>query len=526
MHRPLSTPVLIGRDDLLALGGRRAEEARGGRGHMLFLAGEAGIGKTRLLGSIVRSASRRGMRVVRAAASSSDQEVAGGMLLDLAHELSRASEADERAVGTALLDRLRADVEAAGDQHRRRRLLVLDVADRITSIGGGASPVVVAFEDLHWAHDLALEVLARVARTLPSLPMLVIGTYRSDELYPRVPMREWRGRLLTQRQAEEARLTRLDVAQTSAMAGLLLGDSLPPQRRMIEALHARSNGIPLHVEELLGAMMLGAADIDAAATSVPDTLTDAILKRRGDLSATGGKVADAAAIIDRSFDVELLAAVAGDSAEKVADAIDELAARYFIVPASSLGWFEFRHALVRDALEGAVPLARRRALHEQVARSVVERPDLIDDAFLSTHFEAAGIHDEAYERARAAAGRAAAISAHREALDLYRRALRCAPPALPARDRAELLAARAAEEAATDDNDAAAMSYAEARRLLLGEGETERAAAMVAPMVAVRHLLGDGLASRVEMLSTALAEVGDEGAVGLRARLTAGLSAA
>lgn len=473
------------------------------------------------------------MRIHRAAAFPSDLELAGGLLLDLGHGLSVADGADDRAAGKGFLDRLRAHSEGPGDRHRHRRLLVLDVADRIAALAdGGEAPVLLALEDLHWADDLTLEIVSHLARRLPSLPMLVVGTFRSDELYPRVPMREWRARLLTQRQAEEARLSRLDLEQTSAMASLLLGQELPAPRHLVTALHARSDGIPLHVEEIIGAMELGPADVAGAlGAPVPDTLTGAVLKRRDGLSPGAAAAADAAAIIGGSFDMELLATVLDRPDEEVAAAIDELRTRYFVVAAATPGWFEFRHALIRDALEEATPLALRRSLHERVARWAAARPELRDDAFISAHFEAAGLVGEAYEHARAAAGRAASFSAHREALELYRRAIRCAPARLPARARAELLAARAAEEAATDDNDAAAASFAEARALLLAEGETGRAADLVAPLVAVRHLLGADLATRVKLFTIGLREAraagDDHDTDGARqARLEAGLSAA
>ena len=71
----------------------------------------------------------------------------------------------------------------------------------------------MTLEDLHWADDLTLEILEALARRLPTLPMLVLATYRTDELYPRVPMREWRVRLLTQRLAEEVRAPAARVAR-------------------------------------------------------------------------------------------------------------------------------------------------------------------------------------------------------------------------------------------------------------------------------------------------------------------------
>ena len=75
-------------------------------------------------------------------------------------------------------------------------------------------PAIVALEDLHWSDDLTLEILEALARQLADRPLLVVGTYRSDELFPRVPMRSWRSRLLAQRQAEEVRLARLTPRRT------------------------------------------------------------------------------------------------------------------------------------------------------------------------------------------------------------------------------------------------------------------------------------------------------------------------
>ncbi|CAN5174565.1 LuxR family transcriptional regulator [soil metagenome] len=516
--------MLIGRDDLLALGRRRAESARGGAGHLLFLAGEAGIGKTRLLGSMARDAEREGMRVIRAAAFSGDLDLPGALLIDLGHGLAASRVETERVTGEAILQRLTAEEAATGDSHRRRRLLVLEVVDRIAGLVAGG-PLVLALEDLHWADDLTLEAMGQLGRRLDSLPMLVVGTYRSDELYPRVPMREWRARLITGRLAEEARLARLTREQTGTMARFLLGeDPVPAPAQLVDALQARSDGIPLHVEELMGAVRVSGST-DAAAMRVPDTLTDAILQRRAALSRDTSRVVDAAAIIDRSFDLELLAAVADRPLDKVAGAIAEMESRYFIVPAVASGWFDFRHALIRDALEGAVSLAQRRALHERVARHIASRPGLADDGFLSAHFEAAGLNQEAYARALSAATHAASVSAHREALELYRRAIRCAPADLTADAHATLLAARAIEEAATDDNEAAATTYSEAHRLLLADGQRGRAAALLPPLVAARHLLGDTLDSRVAILSTGLGELDAED-VAVRARLTAGVSAA
>ena len=187
--------VLFGRQDLLELGGRRLNQARGGAGGLLFLAGEAGIGKSRLLRKIAEEADQQGVRIVRAAVFPGDLELSGGMLLDLAHELGVRRDRQTSEVGAAITAALTEGTPGRGDAHRRRRLLVLELADLIASLADDG-PALLALEDLHWADDVALEVLAQLARRLPELRLLVVGTYRSDELFPRVPMRDWRSRLL------------------------------------------------------------------------------------------------------------------------------------------------------------------------------------------------------------------------------------------------------------------------------------------------------------------------------------------
>lgn len=521
---PRTSPVLVGRDDLLDLAERRLGEARSGRGQVLFLAGEAGIGKTRLLGALERRAALNAMSVVRAAAFPRDLEITGGPFLDLARALD--ADASHGELATRLRQRLdEADTAVVGDAHRRRRLLVLDLVELLAALAEDA-PVVLSLEDLHWADDLTLEVLAQLARRLREMPLLVAATYRSDELYPRAPMREWRSRLLSQRLVEEVRLARLDLEQTAVLARVLLGDPAAVSHALAEELHRRSDGIPLHVEELLGAMV---ADGSERGAPVPDTLADAVNARADRLTAGARSLAEAAAVIGRSFDSDLLAAIVSRGGADIDRALRDLQDRFFVVPGRRAGWYDFRHALIRDALYARVGPRARRRLHARLGTLLVERGDG-DEAAIAAHFELAGDADEAHLWARRAADRARRLSSHREAAELYRRALRTMPAAAPAIERAAVFAAYAAEAAASDDNAGAADAYLEARRLLLAAGDPAAAAALVPALVAVRHLLGASLDERVELLDLGLRELASAGSGdghdGLRADLLAGLSAA
>ena len=246
--------------------------------------------------------------------------------------------------------------------------------------------------------------------------MLIAPAYRSDELYPSLPLRDLRARLLAQRLAEEVRLPRLGLDQTATMTSATLGRPVPAQ--LVAAIHARTDGIPLHVEEFLAAVdepsltsRPGAAALAEAA--VPDTLSDAVLSRARRLSTPTRTVASAAAVIGRSFDFDLLTAVTGAGPDEVAGALRELQEAYFVLPGADAVTFDFRHALIRDTLYADTGLPRRRRLHERVAAAAAERG--YRGAFISAHFEQAGCPASAYEHAVIAA-REASATAHGEAL--------------------------------------------------------------------------------------------------------------
>ena len=539
-HRTLQSPVLVGRDDVLALAERRLAAAMDGRGHLLFLAGEAGIGKTRLLDSIARGASRRSFELVRAVAFPGDTDASGGLLLELASDLRQSRDSRLQDVGGGLSARLRDLATVDGDRHRQRRLLVQDLTDAVAQLGQ-EHPVLVVLEDLHWADQLSLEVLGHLAVRLAARTMLVAGAYRSDELYPRLPMRELRARLLTQRLAEEVRLARLTLEQTATVASAVLGQAAPA--RIVAAIHDRSDGIPLHVEEFLAAVTSPGARIsefpvpdpaDPAAEPdsggigsipVPDTLADAVLARTRVLDTASREVAHAAAVIGRSFEFDLLTAVSEHAPATVDHGLRRLQELYLVQPGADPATFDFRHALIRDVLYDDTSLPQRRRLHEHVARVAAERG--YRDAYVSAHFDQAGLAEAAYRHAMTAAREAVALSAHREALELYRRAQRNLPVDLAPHEHASLLTAIGDEATATDDNTAALQAFEQAHRLLSETGAHLDAAAVVAKLVPVTHLLGEDLASRARRLERALDSIPDAtGTASVRAALLGALAAA
>ena len=502
--RPLECPILIGRDELLALAEDQLRGAAEGGG-MLLLAGEPGIGKTRLAGAVGRKAEMLGFRLAGGALAPQDLQVPGALFLDLARTAARRSGFGE--FGSRLLERLR-DVSATNrsSPRQRRRLVVFDVVDLIAD--EAATPTLLTFEDLQWADELSLEVLGELARRGRELPLLLVATYRTTPEVGGSALGEWRARLLTQRLAEELRLEPLSMDQTADMTRLILGGDLPPSRELVAAVYERTDGIPLHVEELI-AMAASGGRLDEGGirnATVPNTIEDAIRHRLGQRSPFAQRLARAGAVIGRSFLLGVVAAVMEVPVEELDEPLQELVDHAFLGPRGSSGSYDFRNQLLRDALYNSIPEAQRRRLHERVAE-IGSQLEGASPIHASVHFERAGNRAEAFRTALLGARAAAAVSSRGDALDLYRRVARNMPENTEPLTRARILEELATEAAAMDQNEAAAEAFERARELYRAAGAALQAAAIVAPMVSIRHLLGVGTDLCRQLLERGLAEL-------------------
>ena len=271
---PVRCPLLIGRDDLLELADRRLDDVEAGHGQFLLVAGEAGIGKTRFLDAIGQKATERGFVAT------------GGSWRRRTTTSRRRRSSISRAamLRMPVFDDAGPRAPALWRRRHRRRLraatrqLVMDVVDRILA----ALPAQCCswFEDLQWADDLSLEIIAELARRSRDRTVMLCGGYRTDEALS-TNLRDWRSRLLTQRIAEEVRLAPLSRAETALVTTLILDTGLPAPREVVEAVYERTDGIPLHIEELLGALSAEARANGLAIreATVPDTIEDAVLAR-------------------------------------------------------------------------------------------------------------------------------------------------------------------------------------------------------------------------------------------------------
>jgi len=206
-------PVIVGRDDLLELVDQKIAEVGQGRGQTLFLSGQAGLGKTRLIRATARKASAAGLRVEGGSVAPQDLEVPLASIREMATSMR-----ENAAFGTLGPDLLAMDGVHEGDALGSRRLLVRGAADRI--LEAIDRPTMLVFDDLHWADEMSLEVIGELARHAGERPFFLVAGYRADEFPAGSIHREWRARLLSQRDAEEVRLRPLTLEQTAVATTL------------------------------------------------------------------------------------------------------------------------------------------------------------------------------------------------------------------------------------------------------------------------------------------------------------------
>jgi DNA-binding CsgD family transcriptional regulator/tetratricopeptide (TPR) repeat protein len=377
-------------------------------GRLVWVGGEAGVGKTTLLSSFCEA---HDGPVLRGGCEPLRTPRPLGPLVDIAE-----------AVGGELA----AVVDAAARPHL--------VATALLNELRGRRPTVLVLEDLHWADEATLDVLMLLATRISSVPALVLASYRDDEL-DRTPAL----RLLLGELARGPRRLRVERLSPAGVAALAEPSGLDPAE-----LYARTGGNPFFVTELLA----------AGGERLPDTVRDAVLARAARLSEHGQRLLEVVAIVPGQAELRLLQALAAD----LVDRLDECLASGVLSAAGVT--ISFRHELARLAIEEAISPARRLELHS-AALNALESADERDFARLAHHAEAAGDREAVLRWAPAAAGRAAASGSHREAAAQYERALRFAD-AGELQLRAELLKLRAEECYLTSQIDEAIAAQQEA----------------------------------------------------------------
>src|SRR6478672_6657965 len=343
------SPVLVGREQELARLGGALDRTATGDASVVLVGGEAGVGKSRLLQAAFGSVP--GTRVLTGGCI----EVGGESLpfvpvVEALRTLTRTtSPADlDRLLGPARRELARLLPELAGDDSPAAGVpgstaqlfeLLLGVLGRL----GADRPLVLVVEDLHWADRSTLDLVAFLVRALQGTRVLLVLSYRSDEVDRRSPLRPLLSGWERLRGVERLQLDRFDRAEVSAQMAAILG--APAAQAMVDVVFDRSEGNAFFVEELVRTLRDGASEHE-----LPPSLRDVLLTRAERLTPTAQRVLRTAAVAGRGVPERLLAAVAGVPNVELYEALREAVdASLLMVDGTGRG-YAFRHALTRDAV--------------------------------------------------------------------------------------------------------------------------------------------------------------------------------
>ncbi|MGH8928592.1 MAG: AAA family ATPase, partial [Acidimicrobiia bacterium] len=462
---PRSAPF-IGREGERADLRRAVRLAISGDGGLVMVAGEAGVGKTRLVEEVAADAEARGMRVLvghsvemdgaapylpfveileEALTSPRSPIVFREALDDLAPEIARLVPGLRR-----LFPEMPPPLDIPPEQARRYLWdSVADFMRRVSQIG----PLMLVLEDLHWGDESTFHFLEYLAPLLAEMPVLVVGTYRDTEVTPSHPLARTISELTRRRLLSRTSLARLTTEEVEAMLRGMANQEPPP--RLVRAIQRETEGNPFFVEEVYLHLRESGALFDEYGrfkteyeideVDVPETVRMVIGGRLGRLSAETKEILLAAAVSGRVFDPEVVRRVLGTTGQELAVAFEEAEDARLIGPTrGDPDRLAFVHELIRQTLLADTTSFRRQQLHAASAEAIeAADPDRVEDhaADLAHHLSRSGPRSEPARLVRyleIAGDRAVQAAAYEDAVSFFRHAVSVVEESDPGR-RAELL---------------------------------------------------------------------------------------
>ena len=441
----MTSSRLIGRAAELAELEAAFRDAAEGRPSLAFVAGESGVGKSRMIAELAARAREDGARVaIGECVELGDEELPYAPIVSVLRSLARDHDPvlDElppaaRAELAALLPELggeaRAEREATQGQPRLFEALLT-----LLDLLGREQPFALVLEDIHWADRSTRAFLVFLARSLWTERVLVVATYRSDELHRRHPLRPLLAELERDTRSRRIELVRLTRDELGDLLADILGGAADEE--LLERLYSRSEGNPLFTEELLAARLDGRGGL-------PSTLRDALMVRIERLSEPAQEALRVLSA-GRRLAHGVLAEASGLGAAELRAVVRE-AAESNVIVADQRGRYQFRHALLREVVHDDLLPGEHAELHLALARALEHQAeetgeDALITAGIAHHYLSAGAQREALVASVRAADAAERVHAHGEAGALLERALDLWPRVADAEaqagcDRDELL---------------------------------------------------------------------------------------
>ncbi|MGH8732380.1 MAG: ATP-binding protein, partial [Burkholderiales bacterium] len=450
---PACSSALIGRVSELRSMADALDAVAAGSARALAISGEPGIGKTRLLSELGAIAERRGQLVLSGHAAEFERDLPFGLFVDALddhlreldpHKVARLDAelgAELAQVFPALSGLTQRSVPSLSDERYRAHRAVRELLERLSA----GRPLVLMFDDLHWADYASIELLSALLRRPPNAAVLIAISLRPHQAHPRLTS-------MLEHASRQRLLQRLELCPLSpAEAEQLLSACLPARLRV--EVYAQAGGNPFYLEELArsfgrAATATGSAGHSAGSVAsedveVPPPVAVALAQELGLLGTEAHGLLQGAAVAGDPFDPELAAAVGEISKAATLGALDELLERDLVRPTELPRRFRFRHPLVRRAVYEASPGGWRLGAHERAATVLAARGARASAR--AHHVEhSARIGDFDAVALLAQAGASAAQRAPASAARWFTAALRLLPDeGAPPQQRIELLVALA-----------------------------------------------------------------------------------
>ena len=441
----LPTAVLrpiVGRDAELSRLKELWQRTRDGARNTAFIAGEAGIGKTRLAAELGRYAGGKGGTVLWGQAVRDNlapyQPVAEA-LRDCTDRMSAVDLSDRLGADAAYLGLFIPGLADPGSaspvthEPKARRYRMFEAVARLLQSAGAEAPVLLVLDDLHLADRSTLLLIDHLVRHPRLTRCMLVNAYRDTDVSPDHSLDALVADLCGSGLADRVRLGGLDLREVVQLITAVSGD--PPSSAMARAVHERTGGNPLFVEEILrGIGDVGDAEAAVRRLPVPERVRDVVARRLAGLPARAKRVLGAASALGQQFSLELLTALL-EQPERALLEVLEAAVEAGVIreEVGGSGRYVFAHPLIHDALYEGLTKTRRASLHRR-AGEVLERirygePARGRYAELARHFRQSAVDDanravdyafRAGEEASALLGFAEARSQYEQALDLLR----------------------------------------------------------------------------------------------------------